>query len=144
MPRMADCGGFRIGVDISAAVDAAVGDAEGAAGQVLQLQRAVAGAFAEIGDGGLDAGEAELVGVADHRHDQAGGTADRDAHVDEILVNDVVAVDLGVDRGEFLQRDAAGADEDAHEAEADAVVLLLEGIAVFAAQRHDRATCPPR
>ena len=63
---------------------------------------------AEIGDRALDLGEAHRVDVADHRHDQAGRTADRDAHVDEVLVDDVVAVDLGVDRGELLQRGDAG------------------------------------
>ncbi len=49
-------------------------------------------------------GEAELVGVADHRHHQPRWAADRDAHVDEVLVDDVVAVDLGIDRRELLQR----------------------------------------
>ncbi len=67
---------------------------------------AVAGAPAEIGDRRLDPGEAQLVGVADHRHHQPGRAADRDAHVDEVLVDDVVAVDLGVDRRELLQRGA--------------------------------------
>ena len=52
----------------------------------------------------FDLGDGFLVGVADHGHDQAVRAADGDAHVHEVLVDDVVAVDLGVHGGEFLQR----------------------------------------
>ena len=84
------------------AIDAAVGDAEGAAGHFVDLQSAVAGTLAEIGDGALDLRETHLVGVAHHRHDQSICAADGDAHVDVVLVDDVVAVDLGVDGRERL------------------------------------------
>ena len=73
-------------------------------GQLIQLQRAVARSATEIGNGALDLGKAHDVDVADHRHDKARRSADRDAHVDEVLVDDVVAVDLGVYGGELLQR----------------------------------------
>jgi hypothetical protein len=76
--------------------------------------------------------------IADHRHHQAVRAADRDAHVDEVLVDDLVAVDLGVDRGKLLQRGDAGADEQAHVAEPHAAVLLLERLTVLRAQRHRR------
>ena len=46
----------------------------------------------------LDLGERQPIGVADDRHDQAALGADRDAEVDEVLVDDVGAVDLGVDQ----------------------------------------------
>ena len=68
--------------------------------------------LAEIGDRLLDLGEAHAVGIADHRHHQPARAADRDAHVDEVLVDDVVAVDLGVDRREFLQRGTHSLDEE--------------------------------
>ena len=55
-----------------------------------------------------------------------------------ILVDHVGAVDLGVDVGDFLQRLYAGADEEAHEAELDAV-LLLEQFLVLIAHGHHRA-----
>ena len=42
MPRMALCGGFRIGVDMHRAEDAAVGDGERAAGEFLDGERALA------------------------------------------------------------------------------------------------------
>ena len=47
MPRMADCGGLMMGVERSAAVHAAVGDGEGAAGHVVDADRAVARLFAQ-------------------------------------------------------------------------------------------------
>jgi hypothetical protein len=58
--------------------------------------------------------------------------------VDEPAVHDVVAVDLGVDGGNLLQRRDAGAAEERHEAEADAV-LLLEAVLVLRPERHDGA-----
>ena len=79
-----------------------------------------------------------LIAVAHHRHDQALLGADRDADVVVVLVDDVGAVDLGVDGGDFLQRLHAGVHEEAHEAELHAV-LLLEQVLVLVAQRHHRA-----
>ena len=90
---------------------------------------AVAGALANVGDRLLDLGERQAVGVAHHRHDQALVGADRDADVVVVLVDDVGAVDLGVDRRDLLQRLDARLHEEAHEAELDAV-LLLEEVAV--------------
>jgi hypothetical protein len=56
----------------------------------------------------LDLGKAHLVGVAQDRHHEALGRAGGDAHMNVVLVDDVGAVDLGVDLGHFLQRvDAA-------------------------------------
>ena len=116
---------------------------EGAALHLLDLERAVAGAAAEIGDRLLDLGERFLIAVAHHRHDQAALGADRNAEVIVVLVDDVGAVDLGIDGRDFLERLDAGAHEKAHEAELHAV-LLLEQIAVLRAQRHDMASCRPR
>ena len=95
------------------AVDAAVGDGEGAAGQLLDGELAVARPLAELGDLLLDLGEAQLIGIAHHRHDQALLGADGDADVVVVLVDDVVAVDLGVDGRDLLQRDDGRLDEEA-------------------------------
>ncbi len=48
-----------------------------------------------------------LVGIAHHRHDQPLLGADRDADVVMVLVDDVVAVDLGIGRRNLLERDDA-------------------------------------
>ena len=74
----------------------------------------------------------EPVGVAHHRHDEALVGADGDAEVVVVLEHEIGAVDLGVDGGNVLQRLHAGFDEEAHEAEL-AAVLLLERVLVFGA-----------
>ena len=73
-----------------------------------------------------------------HRHHQPALGADRDADMVVVLVDDVGAIDLGVDGGNFLERLRAGAHEEAHEAEFCAV-LLLEQVAILRTQRHDMA-----
>ncbi len=60
----------------------------------LQLELVVLRALAEVGDRLLDLGEAQAIGVADHRHRQALAAADRDADVVVVLVDDVGAADL--------------------------------------------------
>ena len=75
MPRIADCGGLRIGVDISEPKTPPL--------VMLNVPPVSSSSFswpsrarlAEIGDGLLDLGEAHRVGVADHRHHQAAGAA---------------------------------------------------------------------
>jgi hypothetical protein len=65
---------------------------------------AVARRPAEPADFLLDVGNAHLVGIAHHRHHQALVGADGDADVAVVLVDDVGAVDLGIDRRDFLER----------------------------------------
>ena len=115
------------------AVHAAVGDGEGAALHVLDGELAVAGAPAEVGDGLLDLGQRHAVGLAHHRHHQALLGADGDADVVVVLVDDVVAIDLGVDGRDLLQRLDAGLHEEAHEAQLHAVALLEQLLVVVAA-----------
>src|SRR5215218_9005017 len=105
-------------------MDAAIRDRKGAARQILDRQPAVARLAAERGDFLFDLREAPGVGVAYHRHDEALLGADRNADVVMVLVDYVVAVDLGVNRRQFLQRDDRGFDKDRHEAEPDAVLFL--------------------
>ncbi len=116
------------------AVDAAVRDGEGAALQFLDLELAVAGA----GGRRRRCPSRSARSTCDRsrgspaRRDLVG--ADRDAEVIVVLVDDVGAVDLGIDGRDFLERLDAGAHEEAHEAEFCAV-FLLEQILVGRAQR---------
>ena len=77
----------------------------------------------------------QLVRVAHDRHDEALVGADGDADVIVVLVDEVRAVDFGVDGGNLLQRLNTRFDEKAHEAELGGV-LFLEGVLVAGAQRH--------
>lgn len=131
---MADCGGLMIGVDIIGAEHAAVGDREGAAGEVVERELAVLGLLAELGDLQFDLGNRHGLGVAQDRHHQAARRADRDADVDVAVVDDVVAIDRGVQDRELLQRGHGRLDEEAHETETDTVRLLELEIAVLLAQ----------
>src|SRR5690606_23771125 len=117
---------------------AAVGDGERAALQVLELEPALARGLGVVGDALPDLGEAPALDVAQPRRDQAAGGGDRHRDVGVAVVDDVVAVDRGVDDREALQRVGGGLGEEAHEAELDAV-LLLELLAQLLAQGHDLA-----
>jgi len=116
---------------------AAVGNREGAAGEFLDRELAVLGLDAEFGDFGFDFGDGEQLGVAQNRHHQTARAADGDADVDVAVVDDVVAVDGGVQYRVTLERRHGGLDEEAHEAETHAV-RFLELLAVLLAQRHHR------
>ena len=63
------------------AVDAAVGDGERAALQLVEADLVFAGAAGEVGDRLFDLGEAHELGVAQDRHDEALAAADGDADV---------------------------------------------------------------
>ena len=115
------------------AVDAAVRDGEGAALHFGHRQFAVAGAEAKLGDLLFNGGKAHLIGVAHDGNHKPIRRADGDAHMDEVLVDDIGAVDLGIDLGHFLQGMAAGLGEERHEAKFDAV-FLFEQLLVFLAQ----------
>ena len=90
MPRMPDCGGLRMGEDISAAVDAAVGDGEAEPPCISAIdslpsraRRPSSAIFFSI------PGEGHPIGVAHHGDDEPGRGADGDAHVDVVLVDHV-------------------------------------------------------
>ena len=78
----------------------------------------------------------EPVAIAHDRHDEALVRADGDAEVIVIFVDDIGAVDLGVDGGHLPQRGGARLHEKSHEAEFYAV-LLFECVLVTGAQGHD-------
>ena len=114
----------RMGVETQRAEDAAVGDGERAAAQILEGQLAVAGLGGEVGYAAFDLGEVLVVGVADDGHDEP--LVRRDGHADVVvLLEDELAVlQLGVDLGEGLERAYGRLGEEAHEAEAGAGPLL--------------------
>ena len=98
MPRMALCGGLRIGVDSSEPKTpplVIVNVPPCRSATVILPSRAFCG---QLGDALLDAGEAQLVGVAQHRHHQPLLGADGHADVVVVVINDVGAVDAGVDQ----------------------------------------------
>ena len=82
----------------------------------------------------LDLGDAERIGIAQHRHDQPPFGTHRDADVVETVIDDLVSVDAGIDQREPFQRLYAGTHEETHEAEARTVVGALEGVPVARAQ----------
>ena len=91
-----------------------------------------------VGDRLFDVGEAHAVGVANDRNDKALGRRYRDRDVEIVVIDDLVAFEAGVDRGHVLCGQRTGLHEEAHEAEANAV-LLLEQILVAGASVDHRA-----
>ena len=83
------------------------------------------------------------IGIADHRHDQAALGADRHADVVVVLEDDLVALDLGVDLRERLERADRRLDEERGDADADAVFLGERFLAPLA-QLPSPRSCPPR
>ena len=95
-------------------------------------------ATAKIGDGLFDLCERHVIGVAHHWHNEALLRADRDPDMVIVLVDDIRAIDLSIDGGNFFQRLDAGAHEETHEAELHAV-FLLEQVLVLIAHMHHSA-----
>ena len=94
---MALCGGLRIGVESSEPKTPPleiVNVPPLRSSMPSLLSRARLG---EARDLVLDLGERQLIGVVHDRHHEAALGADRDAEVDVLVVDDVGAVDLGVD-----------------------------------------------
>jgi len=77
--------------------NAAVGNGEGAAFQIVVSQGAGPGLCAEIDDALFDAGKIELVRIAQYRHDQAALGADRNAYVIVAVIDNIVIVDGSID-----------------------------------------------
>ena len=114
------------------AENAAVGDAEGSAGQVVQVDVAGARLF-RIGDDRLfDFRKRQVVGVAHDRDDES--LFGRDGHADvlPVVLHDVRAIDGSVDIGHRLERSDDRLHEQRHEAEFHAVCLDKFLLAFFA------------
>ena len=103
-PRIATCGWLMIGVPKRLPNDAGVGDREGAALDLVDLELLGARALGQVVHRAGEAEDVLLVGVVDHGHDQAPVERHRHADVDVLLVDDRVAVDAGVQDRERLQR----------------------------------------
>jgi len=117
------------------AEDAAVGDGEYAAFEVGERDLAFAGLLGDLRDAFFYFGHAEQVALADDGNHEAFVGRDRHADVEIMILNDLVAVDLGVDGRDFLERVDDSLGEKRHEAEFHAV-LFHEIILVFRAQGH--------
>ena len=118
-------------------VHPAVRDRERSALEIVDRKRAIARLLSQGGDSALDSGETQGVGVAHHGNDEAPLAADGDADVVVILEDQILPIDLGVDRRYVLQGGDAGFDEKAHEAELHAVAFL-EDVLVLTTERHHR------
>ncbi len=114
-----------------------VGDGEGTTSHFVDRQFTVTGLLAEGRDAAFDFRQAHQLGIAQHGHDQTTVAGNGNADVLIAVVNDVAAVDRGVDRREALQRLDGSLDKEGHEAQAHAVVSLLEQLLVLRTQRHD-------
>ncbi len=130
------CGGFKIGVEKQRAEDAAVGDRERSALEVVDRDRPFARLGREGGDGLLDRGEREPVGVADDRHHQPALGAHGHADVVVVVVDDLVAVDPALTAGKAFKASTAALTKNDMKPSDDAV-LLLKSLLVLVAQRHD-------
>ena len=114
-----------------------VGDGEGTTGHLIDGQLAVTGFLAEAGDAAFDFSQAHQLGVTQDRNHQATVAGHGNADVGIAVVNDVAAVDGSVDCREAFQRFGGRFHEERHEAQAHAVVGLLEQILVLRTQGHD-------
>ena len=124
------CGGLRIGVLSSEPKTPPLVMLNVPPLQFVDGELVVADGGGEALDLALDAGERHVLDVAQHRHGQPAVGADGDAEVDVLVVDDVVAVEKALTRGNSLRPMHDGAGEEAHEAEPDAV-RLLEGFLVL-------------
>ncbi len=116
---------------------AAIGNRERSAGQFLHRELAVLRAFTKIGDLLFYIGKPHLVRVAYDRNDQSARTTYRHADIEVTMVDNVVAVNRGIDHRIFLQRSNHRFDEKRHESQFYAV-FLFEFFAVCLAQFDDR------
>ena len=111
-----------------------VGDREGAAGQLVRADLVVAGAGGEVGDVPGEAGDVQLVGVRDHRDEQAARGVDRDGQVHGPVVGHLLAllVDRGVELRVLLERLDRRLREERQVGQLDALAALELGLGLRA------------
>ena len=102
----------------------------------LEAKLSVARGGGESLDFTFDLREGQSLGIAQDRDGQPAIGADGDAQVNVLVVDDVVAVDFGIDAREFAQRQHHGAGEEAHEPQANAM-HFLKPLLVLGAQGQD-------
>ena len=98
---------------------------EARARHVGRAELAVARLLRQLAHFLADLQDALLVGVLDHRHHQAVGRVRREADVVVLLEHELLAVERGVELGEFLQRRHAGLDEEGQHRDLDARLLVF-------------------
>src|SRR5579872_509982 len=85
-----------------AAEDASVGNGESAPLHFVHAELVVAGLGGEFDHFLFDFGHAETFSVADHRHYQSLGCGHGNGDITVIMIDQFVAVDIGIDSGPFL------------------------------------------
>ena len=119
------------------AKDTTIGDGKGAALHFVDAELTVTRTLAKVDNRLLDVGNFHVVSVTQNRHHET--TIRRYGNTDVLvtMVNDIGAIDGGVDIRETLESFGGGFHEEAHETKLG-VVGLQEGIFVLGTQRHHR------
>ena len=117
--------------------DAAVGNGEVTAGQVIYSQLAVTAFHRQLFDILFDVRHAQQVNVTQNRGYQAARSGHCHADVKVVVVNHVVAIDGSVHFRIAFQRFNHRFHVEGHEAQTD-TVTFFEGIAVLLTQIHNR------
>jgi hypothetical protein len=125
--RLVDYGGAD-----QATETAEVGDGECPADYFVGLELAGAGARGEVDDGALQAEDVLLVGGADDGDDEAVFESDRNADVDLVVVDDVVAVERGVEERVLAKGGDTGARDEGEVGQREAVRRLEIGFVALA------------
>ena len=94
-------------------------------------------ALAVVGDGFFDVRQAQLISIAHDGHHQATRAAHCHPYIVVAVIDDVVAVDRGIDQRKFFERIHRCLDEERHEAQLYAM-LLLELVFVAVTQINHR------
>jgi hypothetical protein len=100
-------------------------DREGAALDVIRFQLLRARALGKVGDRAAEAEQVLLVGLFDHGNDEAAFKRHCDADVDVLAVDDVVAVERGIDDGKAPQRGDHGLGNERHIRQLRPTLLVL-------------------
>eukprot|EP00123_Amoebidium_parasiticum_P007891 comp18441_c0_seq1/m.19703 comp18441_c0_seq1/g.19703 ORF comp18441_c0_seq1/g.19703 comp18441_c0_seq1/m.19703 type:complete len:546 (+) comp18441_c0_seq1:59-1696(+) len=131
-------GGVDDGGAHEGAKDPPVGDGEGTAGHVFNGNLAVAGLLAQGGNCLLEISVVVVVAPTDHRHNQTLGGGNSHADVDGVTVDDLLAINDGIDDRLVLECRCRAGQESRHEAQLD-TVGLEEVVLELVAQSHDVA-----
>src|SRR5258706_5334938 len=106
---------------------------ERATRHVFNCQFAIARLLAEFRNSLLDIQESHRLRIPQHRRDETLGSSNRHAQIDIIAIDDRVALDARVRRGEFLEREYGRTSKRGHEPQLD-VLLLKDMVLVLGPQ----------
>ena len=142
MPRMAACGGFRIGVDIKEP-NTAIGDGEGSAGHFFNAQFSIASAQAKIADTVFNISKPHVLGVAQYRHDKALLGGNRHAYILIAVIDNVVAINDAFTAGMRRRASTAALTKKLIKSRRVPLWAFFKLVFVFVAQGHNRAHIHP-